>query len=147
MAWLWWFGAALVLGVVEVLTVDLVFAMFVGGAAAAMGVALLGGPFWAQVLAFSAVSAFLLGVLRPYALRRLGRDGPGIATNVAAHVGRTAEVLVDVDDRAGRVKLVGEVWTARSAHPGVVLPVGSTVRVVRIEGATAVVEPVPVPLS
>jgi len=32
MAWLWWIGAALVLGVIETLTVDLTFLMFAGGA-------------------------------------------------------------------------------------------------------------------
>ncbi|HLV05815.1 NfeD family protein [uncultured Georgenia sp.] len=144
MAWLWWLGAALVLGVVEMLTVDLIFLMFAGGALAAGGAALLGAPLWAQVLAFAVVSAVLLVAVRPWALRYLKRSTPDTVTNVAAHVGRTAEVLIDVTDRAGRVKLVGEVWTARAAEPGTVLPAGTTVQVVRIEGATAVVAPVPV---
>ncbi|MFC4556441.1 NfeD family protein [Georgenia faecalis] len=147
MAWLWWLGAALVLGVVEMLTVDLIFLMFAGGALAATGVGLLGAPFWAQILTFSVVSTILLAAVRPWALRRMGRNAPGELTNVAAHVGRTAEVVTDVTDRAGRVKLVGEVWSARAAEPGLVLPTGTTVRVVRIEGATAVVAPVPVTLS
>lgn len=30
MAWMWWLGGALILGVVEMLTVDLVFVMFAG---------------------------------------------------------------------------------------------------------------------
>ncbi len=144
MAWLWWLGAALVLGVVEMLTVDLIFLMFAGGALAAGGVALLGGPLWAQLLAFAAVSAVLLLAVRPWALGYLKRSIPDTKTNIEAHVGRTAEVLMDVTDRAGRVKLVGEVWTARAAEPGAVLPAGTTVQVVRIDGATAVVAPVPV---
>ncbi len=144
MAFLWWLGGALVLGVVEMLTVDLIFLMFAGGAVAAGGVALLGGELWAQVLAFAVVSAVLLVAVRPWALGYLKRSTPDTKTNVAAHVGRTAEVLMDVTDRAGRVKLVGEVWTARAAEPGTVLPTGTTVQVVRIDGATAVVAPVPV---
>lgn len=144
MAWLWWLGAALVLGVVEMLTVDLIFLMFAGGALAAGGVALLGAPLWAQILAFAVVSTVLLVAVRPWAIGYLKRSTPDTVTNVAAHVGRTAEVLIDVTDRAGRVKLVGEVWTARAAEPGTVLPAGTTVQVVRIEGATAVVAPVPV---
>jgi membrane protein implicated in regulation of membrane protease activity len=68
---------------------------------------------------------------------------PETLTNVAAHVGRTAVVLLDVTAHAGRVKLAGEVWTARTADPSLVLPAGSTVRVVRIDGATAVVEAAP----
>ena len=42
---------------------------------------------------------------------------------------------------SGRVKLVGEVWTARTDVPGLQIPEGTHVRVVRIDGATAVVEP------
>ncbi|WP_324652726.1 NfeD family protein [Georgenia sp. H159] len=144
MAWLWWLGGALVLGVVEMLTVDLIFLMFAGGALAAGGVALLGAPFWAQLLTFAVVSTVLLVAVRPWALGYLKRSTPDSLTNIAAHVGRTAEVLMDVTDHAGRVKLVGEVWTARTAEPGTVLPVGTTVQVVRIDGATAVVAPIPV---
>ncbi|MEE6282992.1 NfeD family protein [Georgenia sunbinii] len=143
MAWLWWFGGALLLGVVEMLTVDLVFLMFAGGALAGGGVALLGAPFWVQVLTFAVVAAVLLLAVRPWALARLKASTPDTLTNVAAHVGRTAEVLVDVTEHAGRVKLVGEVWTARAAGPGVVLHTGTTVRVVRVDGATAVVEAIP----
>src|SRR5690625_2593326 len=139
MAWRWWLGGALALGVIELLTVDLIFLMFAGGALAGGGVALMGGPFWAQVLAFAAVSALLLWALRPWALAHLKRSTPDTVTNVAAHVGRRAEVVTDVTDRAGRIKLHGEVWTARSAEPGQVLPQGTRVVVVRIEGATAVV--------
>ncbi|PYF98954.1 Membrane protein implicated in regulation of membrane protease activity [Georgenia satyanarayanai] len=144
MAFLWWLGGALVLGVVEMLTVDLIFLMFAGGALAAGGVAALGAPLWAQILTFAVVSVILLVVVRPWALGYLKRSTPDSLTNVAAHVGRSAEVLVDVTDRAGRVKLAGEVWTARAAEPGSLLPTGTTVQVVRIDGATAVVAPLPV---
>ncbi|MPV35781.1 NfeD family protein [Georgenia subflava] len=140
MAWLWWLGAALVLGVVEMLTVDLIFLMFAGGALAAVVATMLGAPFWAQVLVFAVVSVVLLFAVRPWAKDLLLRSTPDTLTNIAAHVGREATVLLDVTDRAGRVKLAGEVWTARAALPGAVLATGTTVRVVRIEGAIAVVE-------
>lgn len=144
MAWLWWLGGALLLGVVEMLTVDLIFLMFAGGALAAGGVALLGAPFWAQVLAFAVVASVLLLAVRPWALARLKATTPDTLTNVAAHVGRSAEVVQDVTEHAGRVKLVGEVWTARADRPGVVLHAGTTVQVVRIDGATAVVAALPI---
>lgn len=142
MAWLWWLGAALVLGVVEMLTVDLIFLMFAGGALAAMLVTLLGAPFWVQILVFAAVSVVLLFAVRPWAKGLLERSTPDTVTNIAAHVGREATVLIDVTEHAGRVKLVGEVWTARAAQRGAVLPAGTTVRVVRIDGAVAVVDAV-----
>lgn len=145
MEWVVWLGAAVLLAVVEVVAVNLVFLMLAGGALAASLTALLGGPVWAQVLVFAAVSVVLLVGVRPWALRHLRRSSPELETNVAAQIGRTAVVLLDVTAHAGRVKLAGEVWTARAADPGAVLPTGSTVRVVRIEGATAVVEPATAP--
>lgn len=138
--WLWWVGAALVLGLVEIASLDLVFTMLAAAALAAAVAAYLGLGFPGQVLVFVVTSVLLLALLRPLALRKLKPAGPGQLTNTSAHVGRTAEVLREVSDRAGLVKLAGEEWSARAAHPGEFLATGALVRVVRIEGATAVVE-------
>ncbi len=139
MSSLWWVGLALALGVIEMLTVDLMFLMLAGGALAGGISGALGAPLWAQILIAAVVSVLLLFLVRPWAKKRLEAHTPDAVTNVAAQVGRTATVVSDVTERAGRVKLHGEVWTARCAEPGVVLPIGATVEVVRIDGATAVV--------
>lgn len=144
MGWLWWLGAALILGVIEMLTVDLLFLMLAGGATAAAVAGALGAPFWLQLIIAALVSVGLVVLVRPWALTKLKGSTPQARTNVDAHRGRTATVVADVSDRAGRVKLTGEVWTARVEKPGTVLPVGTTVNVIRIEGATAIVEPMPV---
>ncbi|ACQ80565.1 protein of unknown function DUF107 [Beutenbergia cavernae DSM 12333] len=136
--WIWWLGATLLLGVIEMLVVDLLFLMFAGGALAATIVAALGAPLWLQITTFGVVSALLVVAVRPWALRKFKNTTPETATNIAAHVGRPAVVVADVSTMAGRVKLAGEVWTARTEESGV-LPVGSLVRVIRIDGATAVV--------
>src|SRR5690625_7770454 len=99
MAWLWWFGAALLLGVVEMLTVDLIFLMFAGGAVAAGGVALLGGPVWAQMLAFAVIATVLLLPVRPWALGYPPSSLPDTKTNIAAPRGRTAHGLPHTTDR------------------------------------------------
>lgn len=138
MDWLWWLGAALLLGVVEMLSLDLVLVMFAGGALAAAGVAALGAPLWAQILTFAVVSTLLLAALRPYLLRQLRTRVPLVETNVHAHVGRISVVVARVTERGGRVKLAGEVWTARTEHDEV-LEVGDEARVVRIDGASAIV--------
>ena len=44
-----------------------------------------------------------------------------------------------VDDHDGRVKIDGDVWSARSMNPGEVIAAGEQVMVVQIDGATAVV--------
>jgi membrane protein implicated in regulation of membrane protease activity len=48
-------------------------------------------------------------------------------------------VVRTVDQHGGRVKLAGEEWSAEAYDPTQVLPVGSTVQVMEIRGATAVV--------
>ncbi|MFP5336042.1 MAG: NfeD family protein [Actinomycetes bacterium] len=138
--WLWWVGAALVLGLIEVASLDLVFAMLTVGALSGAAVAFAGGSFTAQVLVATGVSALLLVIVRPVALRRLKPAGPAQRTNVAAQVGREAEVLRQVTGRTGLVKLTGEEWSARSAVADRTFEVGEIVHVVRIDGATAVVD-------
>ena len=142
MSWMWWVGAALVFGVIELLSLSLVLLMFAGGALAGALAAGLGADSVVQTLVAAVVSVALLVALRPWLLRRLRARMPLEETNVTAQVGRTAVVVSEVSDHGGRVKLVGEVWSARSSEEGVVHPVGSEVRVLRIEGATAVVEAV-----
>ncbi|HLS02577.1 MAG TPA: NfeD family protein [Beutenbergiaceae bacterium] len=139
MGWLWWVGLALALGVIEMLTVDLMFLMLGGGAIAGAIAGALGAPFWAQAIIAAAVAGLLLLLVRPWAKKLLDEHTPKIKTGTAAHVGRNATVVRAVSERAGRVKLHGEVWTARAAEPGTVIPVGAAVTVIRIEGATAVV--------
>lgn len=141
MGWLWWLGLALVLGVIELLTVDLTFLMLAGGAAAGALAGALGAPFWVQLVIAVVVAVLLLVLVRPMAVGKLRASTPDAVTNVRAHVGRTATVLSDVTERSGRVKLAGEVWSARTDAPGLVLQTGTTVVVTNIEGATAVVAP------
>lgn len=138
--WLWWVAGALVLGLVEIASLDLVFFMLAVAAVAAALAAGLDQSITVQVLTFVATAALLLAVLRPIALRKIKPTGEGDRTNADALVGRTALVLLEVTDRTGLVKLTGEEWTARTS-PGTVLAVDETVQVLRIEGATAVVEP------
>jgi membrane protein implicated in regulation of membrane protease activity len=147
-AWLWWVGAALVLAVIEMLTLDLVFVMMAGGALAGALTAALNGPVWLQFVVASATALLLMVGLRPWLLKHLRGRVPLVETNAAAHVGRPAVALTEVSELGGRVKLAGEVWSARLADDGdpgstARVPEGTELRVVRIDGATAVVEPVP----
>lgn len=138
--WLVWLGVALVCGIVEVTTLDLVFAMVAGGALATVVPAALGLPFGFQTLVFALTSAALLLLVRPPLKRYALRSAPSDPTNVHALTGRQAQVLTEVTDRSGTVKLAGETWTARST--GERLEVGSPVEVVAITGATAMVQAV-----
>ena len=137
--WLPWLVLAVVLAGVEVATLDLVFLMLAAGALGAAGTAALGAPLVLQGIVGLLVAAGMLGLVRPVALRHLRAGTPETRTGVAALVGRQALVLERVDTHGGRVKLGGEVWSARSYDPFATLEPGRTVDVVSIEGATAVV--------
>lgn len=137
--WLWWTAAALILGLIEIASLDLVFTMLAAAALVAAGAAFFGAAFPLQVITFVITAVLLLAMLRPLLLRRLNLTGPAPTTNADANVGQRAEVLVAVTDRAGTVKLRGEEWTARSADPSQQWEPGQMVDVIRIEGATAVV--------
>jgi membrane protein implicated in regulation of membrane protease activity len=136
--WMLWLIAAGVFVVAEVLTTSLVFAMIAGGAASAAAVAALGGGPPIQVLAFTLVSVGLLLLVRPIAQRHL-HTPRAIRTGVAALVGAEAEVLEPVSGRDGRIKLSGEVWSARSYDGQTEFAPGESVRVIEISGATALV--------
>ena len=61
-----------------------------------------------------------------------------IGASMAAEIG-TMRVTEQVDARDGRVKIGGDVWSARTMDPTQVLEPGTHVTVVEIDGATAVV--------
>ena len=138
-SWLSWLGLALVLGAVEAASVDFVFSMLAGGALAGAVAAALGAPFSVQVVASVVVAGALLGMVRPLAKRYFSvPEGHG-GIGVGAHVGRSALVLQTVTEHDGRVKFGGETWSARTASDSAVCLPGQEVRVVSIEGATAIV--------
>ncbi|MER7518904.1 NfeD family protein [Streptomyces sp. NPDC126499] len=137
-AWIWWLIAAVGLGIPLVLTAMPEFGMLSVGAVAGAVTAALGFGVVAQVVVFAVVSVALIAVVRPIAARH--RDGrPGHATGVDALRGRQAVVLERVDGNGGRIKLAGEIWSARALDSGQSFEAGEQVDVVDIDGATAVV--------
>jgi membrane protein implicated in regulation of membrane protease activity len=138
---MWWVLGAILLGIAEVFTLDLTLAMCAGGALAGAVVVGLGGPQWLAAVVAVIVAALLLFALRPWLLHNLRARTPLIETNAAALVGKEAKTLSVVTADKGRVKLHGEVWTARVAEGADEIPEGAAVTVVKISGATALVKP------
>ncbi|HEY8042804.1 MAG TPA: NfeD family protein [Streptosporangiaceae bacterium] len=139
-SWIFWLVLAAVLGVAEVMTTTLAFGLIAVGAvvAAVVGAAGVGLPF--QVGAFAVAAAAGLVVVRPIAMRHI-KQPPLLRTGTSALVGRSAKVVEEITDDGGRVRIGGELWTARPYDESQVIPVGSTVDVFAIEGATALVHP------
>lgn len=137
-AWLIWLIAAGVLAIAEALSLDLVLLMLAGAALATAGAAALGAPVALQVGVFAISALGLVAVVRPLARRRLALPSAE-RTGIEALKGRQAVVVRTVDQHGGRVKLAGEEWSAEAYDPTQVLQVGTTVQVMEIRGATAVV--------
>jgi membrane protein implicated in regulation of membrane protease activity len=137
--WLAWLGLALVLAAVEAASVDFVFSMLAGGALAGAVAAALGATLTVQVIVACVVAGAFLAMVRPIAKRYFSvpEGHGGIGTH--AQVGRAALVLETVTEYDGRVKLGGETWSARTAPDAAPCLPGHEVRVVSIEGATAIV--------
>jgi membrane protein implicated in regulation of membrane protease activity len=140
MGWIVWLVLAAVLGVAEIMTTTLAFGLIAVGAVVAgvVGVAGAGLPF--QLIAFAVASAAGLGVVRPIAIRHI-KQPPLLRTGTSALVGRSAKVVEEVTDDGGKVRIGGELWSARPYDESQVISVGSTVDVFAIEGATALVHP------
>lgn len=136
-AWAAWIGIAVVLAVVEMMSLDLVLLMFAFGALGAAVAAGLGGPLWLAVLVFAAVSLALLFLVRPPMVERL-HSGPTLTVGHQNLVGHEAVVVEPVGSRAGRVRLSSELWSAR-AEGDETFDTGTEVHVVRIDGATVIV--------
>ncbi|MCX4727420.1 NfeD family protein [Streptomyces sp. NPDC090052] len=136
--WVWWLIGAAGLGIPLVITAMPEFGMLAVGAVAASAAAGLGvGPV-PQVLVFVIVSVALIAVVRPIANRHRSQR-PELATGIDALKGRQAVVLERVDGSGGRIKLAGEVWSARALDGDSSYQPGQQVDVVEIDGATAVV--------
>lgn len=135
--WVVWLAIALLLVIVELVSLDLVLLMFGLGALAAAAATAAGIPFLVAAIVFAVVSVALLFVLRPPLVARL-HDGPTLTTGHGNLVGTTAVVVEPVDWQGGRVQLRGELWSARTTDGGA-FDTGTEVLVTQIDGATAVV--------
>ena len=134
-----WLIAALALAGAEALTGDLFLLMLGGGALAAAGsAAVFDGPIWTDGAVFLVVSVLLLVLVRP-TLRKRFAAGTGLPEPMKALEGKSALVLDRVTRHEGRVKLDGQVWTARPLDDEEVFEPGDHVTVMHIDGATAVV--------
>ena len=140
MPWMAWLLAAAALGVAEVFTLTLAFGLLAAAAVVAAVVAGLGGPLLAQVLAFAITAALGLLMARPIARRQMTHP-PLTREGSYALVGKKALVIEDVTGTQGLIKLSGEVWSARALDESQVIPAGTPVDVMEIDGATAIVYP------
>jgi membrane protein implicated in regulation of membrane protease activity len=140
--WQAWLGLAVLLGALELFSLDLILLMLAGGAVLGMVAAMVGLPVAAQVLIALAGSLAALALVRPSVVKRL-HGGPTLVLGHDALVGKQGVVIEQVSVHGGQVKIGGDVWTARPYDEDLVIEPGATVDVFQIKGATALVHQVP----
>ena len=138
-----WLGMAIVLGIAEMFSLDLILLMLAMGAVVGMVAAVIGLPFAVQALAAAAASVACLALVRPQLVKRM-HSGPELSLGHGKLVGRQGVVTERITGlQNGRIQLAGEIWTAAPYDDTVAIEPGETVEVLEIRGATAYVHPVP----
>ncbi len=133
-----WIVVAVVMAIIEALSLGFITIWFVVGAVAALVAHLLGCNEAVQIVVFLVVSIAFLLIVRPYAVKHRNRGESAEPTLV----GKAAQVIepISADGTQGRVKTPdGVSWTALSAA-GEDIPQGALVRIVKVESIKLFVE-------
>lgn len=138
--WRWiWLGAAVVLGIGEMVTAGLFMLPFAIGALVAGILAFFNVAVWLQILVFLVVSIAALWGMRSFAWRE---GEPSHPVGAKRYVDAVGTVIEPIDRVAGtgRVRVETEQWRATTDMDGVI-ETNTEVRVVDVRGARLVVEP------
>jgi membrane protein implicated in regulation of membrane protease activity len=142
MAALIWLIGGIVLVAAEILSGDFFLLMLGIGALSAAVAEVLFGNTYISLGVFAVSSIGLVTFARPWFKARF--HGAIVPDNIQALIGGKATALSRVDETGGQVKLNGEVWSARSFDDKQVIEPGTSVTVMEITGATAIVWAEPV---
>ena len=141
-AWVsvFWLVLAVVLGVIEAVTFQMVAIWFALGALAAIIPGLLGFNVWVQFSVFLLVSVAALVATRPFVNKIL--KFRQVHTNADSLIGQVGVVFADSVDgeiTSARVMVSGQDWAA-CTEDGMALHKGDRVLVKAIEGVKLIVE-------
>ena len=140
--WAAWLALAVALGVAEMVSLDLVLIMVAVGAVVGALAALASFPIILQILLAAGASTAMLALVRPNLVKKL-HQGPDLVLGTNKLVGQEGIVTEELSQhQPGRVKLAGEIWSARPYDESMTIASGQMVEVFAIRGATAYVHPV-----
>ena len=138
--WQVWAIIAVVSLILELFSGDFFIMCFAIGACGAAIVS----PFaniYVQLAVFVVITAISIFVVRPFALRYLHKADDDRVSNVDAMIGQQGRVSETIQAGGyGRVAIGGDDWKAVSSSSDEI-PVGTRVRVVKVESIIITVEP------
>lgn len=140
-AWLFSLVAGLLCGIAEIFLPGFVLSCFSFGCFAAAVAAALDFSVTVQLLVFSGAAFVVFISVRPILMKfLLDRNNPAARTNLERVVGMIGIAQEEVTAWQGSVKVEGEIWSSR-CEGDLILPQGSHVRVLRVEGNKLIVGP------
>ena len=139
MKMIYWLAIFIVLLAIEIITMGLTTIWFAGGALMALAAGLLGFGNTVQIVVFVVVSALLLILTRPLAVKYFNQER--LKTNAESLIGQRALVIEDIDtlEARGRVEIRGQEWAAKTDEPDGKLAKNTVVVVNGIQGVKLIV--------
>ncbi len=140
-----WVVIALVAIAGEVMTTGLFLAsLAVAAIVAAVSAIFL--PVILQAAIFGVMGLAAIAVLRPFLMHTLGMESRDSLAGQVTHshlLGRRAIVTRTVEPGAGLIRVgEGEFWTARPYNDTDIIPAGTPVEILLVDGLTALVAPI-----
>ena len=135
-----WLVVVVVFLAVELMTVTLTSIWFAAGGLIALFVAMAGGGFAFQMIAFIVGSFGMFFATKPWADKVI--NSKKTSTNADRAVGEEGRVVERINnlDHTGRVVIQGQDWMARTEDDKETIEQGELVRVLRITGVKVIVE-------
>lgn len=129
--WLFWSVITFVCLIMELSSGDFYVTCFALGALVSVVTAVVGLPFWLQVVVWAVCSVMSIWLIRPHLVHAIHKGADHRKSNADALIGQVGEVSQTiVAGGYGRVKLDGDDWKAEVPGAQEDIEVGAKVKVV-----------------
>lgn len=129
--WLFWTIIMIVCLIMELSSGDFYVTCFAIGAIVSIVAAVVGLPFWLQVLVWAVCSVLSIWLIRPRLVQAIHKGADERKSNAEALIGQVGEVSQKiVAGDYGRVKLDGDDWKAEAPAATADIEVGTKVKVI-----------------
>ena len=139
-SWLIWLIVACAFAILEMLTAGFMVIWFSVAALVALLFSLIFPEAFAiQIVIWGVLSIILLLFTKKFADKL---NPTPVQTNVYSVIGKKANVIVEINGEksTGQVKVDGDVWSAKTEEFNAIIPVGSVVEILRVDGVKLVVK-------
>lgn len=142
--WQIWLIIAGVCLIIEIVTVGFFVFWFAIAALITALLSLFIHNIIAQATIFIIISVILIFLTKPLTDKITKKDK--VSTNVNALIGQEGTVIKEINsgsNKIGQVKILGDTWSAVTTNDFTnAIPVGSNVKILKIDGVNLIVEPV-----